>query len=160
MWIFRWQLQILLGCRPRFCTIKAILGRRKPGRMRWILLWIMPQAPDRSLDLLANSPARHHCTMDASTHKILVTQTNGKHNKRLMEIWMRTLLWQSRYEFVADGGYFASVSTCKKATKDNYLVKRMMNYIPSERNNSSQWNMYVLVCAFERSRDRQRKIDR
>ena len=40
---------------PRFCTSKAILGRRQPGRIRWILLWIMLLAQDRSLDLLASS---------------------------------------------------------------------------------------------------------
>ena len=31
----------------------------------WILLWIMPQAEDGSLDLLASSPAHYHCTTDA-----------------------------------------------------------------------------------------------
>ena len=51
--------------RPRFCTVKAILGRRQPGRMRWILLWNMSLAQDRSLDLLASSPACYRCTMDA-----------------------------------------------------------------------------------------------
>ena len=50
--------------RPRFCTVKAILARRQHGRMR-ILLWIMPLAQHRSLDLLASSPARYHWTTDA-----------------------------------------------------------------------------------------------
>ena len=46
---------------------KAILGRGQPGRMTWILLWIMPLAQDRSLDLLISSPTRYHCTMDTPT---------------------------------------------------------------------------------------------
>ena len=28
--------------RPRFCTVKFILGRRQPGWMKWILLWTIP----------------------------------------------------------------------------------------------------------------------
>ena len=36
--------------RHRFCTIKAILGRRQPERLRWILLWIMPLAIPRWRD--------------------------------------------------------------------------------------------------------------
>ena len=54
--------------RPRFCTVKAILGQRQPGRIRGILSWIMPLAQDRSPDLLACSPARYHCTTDAPCH--------------------------------------------------------------------------------------------
>ena len=41
---------------------KAILGWGQSEQIRWILLWIMPLAQDRSLDLLASSPARYHCT--------------------------------------------------------------------------------------------------
>ena len=33
--------------------------------MRWILLWNMPLAQDRSLDLLTSSPALYRCTKDA-----------------------------------------------------------------------------------------------
>ena len=40
---------------------KAILGRGRPGLMRWILVWIMPQMQDCSLDLLTSSPLRYHC---------------------------------------------------------------------------------------------------
>ena len=50
--------------RPRFCTVEAILGLRQPGRMRWSLLCIMPLAQHRSLDLLASSSERYHCTTD------------------------------------------------------------------------------------------------
>ena len=48
--------------RPQFCTV----NRTQPGRMRWILLWIMPPAQDRSHDLLYSSPTRYHCTKDSS----------------------------------------------------------------------------------------------
>ena len=48
---------IIWCCRPRFCIVKAILGRIQPVRMWLILLWIMPLAHDRSLDLLGSSPA-------------------------------------------------------------------------------------------------------
>ena len=50
--------------RPRFCTYKAILGWGQPGLMGWILLWILPLVQDRSLDLLASSTSRYHCTTD------------------------------------------------------------------------------------------------
>ena len=56
----KWMVSSLL-----FCTCNGILGRGQPGRMRWILLCIMPQVQDRSLDLLSSSPARYHCTTDA-----------------------------------------------------------------------------------------------
>ena len=36
-----------------------------PGIIRWILLWIMPLVQDRSLDLLASSPARYQWITDA-----------------------------------------------------------------------------------------------
>ena len=36
---------------------KAILDRGQPGRMRWILLSVMPVVQDQSLDPLASSPA-------------------------------------------------------------------------------------------------------
>ena len=55
--------------RPRFCT-EAKLGQRQPGRMRWILLWIMPLVQDWSLDLLASNLACYHCTMAASSELI------------------------------------------------------------------------------------------
>ena len=42
---------------------KAILSRRQPGQLRWILLWIMPLVQDGSLYLLASSTARYHCTV-------------------------------------------------------------------------------------------------
>ena len=51
--------------RQRYCTAKAILDRRQPEPMRWILIWIMPLAQKRSLELLASSPSRYHCTTDA-----------------------------------------------------------------------------------------------
>ena len=38
-----------LRCRPRFCTVKAILGRGQPGRMRCILIRIMLLAQNRSV---------------------------------------------------------------------------------------------------------------
>ena len=67
------RVSVLEWCfRPRFCTCKAILGRRHPGLMRWILLGIMPLVQDRSLDLLISSPARYHCTTDAPIVRVLV----------------------------------------------------------------------------------------
>ena len=66
--------------RPRFCTVKTIPGRRQPGQMKWILLWIMPLVQDQSLDLLTSSPARYHCATDNlsqisrySRHRIMTT---------------------------------------------------------------------------------------
>ena len=60
--LFPWMDQMNEWClRLRFCTVKAIMGRRQTGRMRWMLLWTMPLAQDRSLDLLASSPVRYHC---------------------------------------------------------------------------------------------------
>ena len=53
--------------RLRFYNCKAILGRGQPGRMRRILLWIMPLPQDLSLDLLTSSPALYHYTTDAPT---------------------------------------------------------------------------------------------
>ena len=49
-----WTLQWRNGglARPRFCTVKAKLGRRQPGIMRWMLLWNMPLVQDRSLDIV------------------------------------------------------------------------------------------------------------
>ena len=48
--------------RPRYCTVKTILGRRQPGanEMNFVM---------------ASSPARYHCTTDASPygHKPLYT---------------------------------------------------------------------------------------
>ena len=53
--------------RPQFCTVKAILGRGQPVLMRWLLLWIMPLAQDRSIDLLVSCSTRYHCTADVSS---------------------------------------------------------------------------------------------
>ena len=70
-----------VGCNicSRFCTVKAILGRKQPGRLRWILLWIMTLAHDRSLDLLTSSPPCHHCTT-ATSVLICVKFNNSKTN--------------------------------------------------------------------------------
>ena len=43
------------------------LGWGELGLMGWILLWIMPQVLDRSLDMLTCSPACFHCAMVAPT---------------------------------------------------------------------------------------------
>ena len=51
--------------RPRFCTVR-LYCRRQPEQMRSILLWIMPLLHDRSIDLLASSPACYLCSTDAS----------------------------------------------------------------------------------------------
>ena len=51
--------------RPQLCTVRLYWAGWQPGRMRWILLWIIPLAQGRSLDLLASNPACYHCTMDA-----------------------------------------------------------------------------------------------
>ena len=68
--------------RPRFCTMKAILGWGQPGLMRWILLWIMPLVQDRLLDLLTSSPACYDCT------------TGGPMN--IPDIMLYCLLWYSK----------------------------------------------------------------
>ena len=52
---------------------KVILGRGQPRPMSWVMIWIMPQVQDRSLDLLTWSPARFHCTTVASPHYISFT---------------------------------------------------------------------------------------
>ena len=60
--------------RPQFCTI---LGRRQPGRMRWVLLGIMPLSQDRSHNLLASSPARYNCPhIPALSRKTKYVQSN------------------------------------------------------------------------------------
>ena len=47
------------------------LGRSPPGRMRWILVWIIPLEQAWSFDMLASSPALYHCIMDAfSPHSL------------------------------------------------------------------------------------------
>ena len=68
----------------------AILSRRQPGRIRLILLWIMPFAQDRSLDLLASSPASYHWTTDEYHYINLVTMTHY-----CIIIWMALLHAQS-----------------------------------------------------------------
>ena len=76
---------------------KAILGRGKPRLMRWILLWIMPQVQDRSLDLLACSPAHYHCTTDAplhTRHLTNITKYQTIHN----EIWRQ---WFTKWDTIA-----------------------------------------------------------
>ena len=60
---YKWMNKLCL--RLWFCTCNAIAGRRQPGLMRWILLWIIPLVQDRSLDLLTSSQGRHHCITDA-----------------------------------------------------------------------------------------------
>ena len=55
--------------RPRFCTASLYC---RTGRMRWILLWIMPVVQDRTLDLLISSPVRYHCAMDAPMQVYLI----------------------------------------------------------------------------------------
>ena len=67
-WVMRWNKMIgVLGHDSDIC--KAILGRGQPGLMRWILLWIMPLAPDRSFDLVTSNPARYQCATDASDER-------------------------------------------------------------------------------------------
>ena len=61
---------------PRSCTCKAILGRGQPGLMRWIFLWCMPLAQDRSFDLFTSNPARYHCTTDISHENVFVLFTS------------------------------------------------------------------------------------
>ena len=49
-------------CLAMILHSKAILGWGQTELMRWILLWIMPMAQDRSLELLTSSPACYHCS--------------------------------------------------------------------------------------------------
>ena len=52
--------------RPWFCTVWLYWARDNMGEWDEFLLWIIPLAQDRSLDLLTSSPALYHCTTDAS----------------------------------------------------------------------------------------------
>ena len=47
------------------CKNKTILGWWQSRLMRWILVWIMPQMQDQSLNLLTYSLVHHHCAMAA-----------------------------------------------------------------------------------------------
>ena len=82
--------------RSWFSTVRAILGRRQPGRMRLILLWVMPLAQDRWLNLLTSSPTRCHCTTDASPKPIHKWQTKNtillrEKNPASCVFWLSTL---------------------------------------------------------------------
>ena len=46
---------------------EAILDWGQFGLMRWILVCIMPQVQDQSLDLLTSSHAHYHCATDSPT---------------------------------------------------------------------------------------------
>ena len=95
--------------RPRFCTVKAILGWRQPGRMRWILLWTMPLAQDQSLDVLVSSPGRYHCTTDAYAPQLWFENWVDKVGLRILWELLRAIksgselsictkdLWQPQY---------------------------------------------------------------
>ena len=47
------------------CNIHWNEWRPQPDLMRWILVWIMPQVQDQSLNLLICSPMYYHCAMTA-----------------------------------------------------------------------------------------------
>ena len=64
---------------------KAILGWGQPGLMSWVLLWITLLVQDQLLDLLASSPARYQCTMDALRYVF-------HQNKPYIIIFITTLL--------------------------------------------------------------------
>ena len=57
---------------PRICTCKAILGRRQPGPMRWILLWIMPLVQDQSSCVLFLFLISIHTLYFSSIHLSLI----------------------------------------------------------------------------------------
>ena len=55
------------GSRPRFCTVKAILGRGQPELVRWFLAWIIPLVQDHSRDMFINSLSRIYMPNDFFT---------------------------------------------------------------------------------------------
>ena len=67
MWLCEqaeWQNEIN-GSRPWWSHWKVILGRGQCELMRWILVWMMPQVQDPSLELLTCSWGHYHCEISA-----------------------------------------------------------------------------------------------
>ena len=71
---------------PWFCTVRLILGRGQPGLWRRILLRIMLQVQDESVNLLTSSAAHDHCTMNNPlTAQVLMTVLEWVHENVLLE---------------------------------------------------------------------------
>ena len=79
---------------------KAILGRGQPGWMRWILLCILPLAQDRSLDLLAKSPARYEVLVISTVSIIKYLPVYIYHTISIYHIYMVSTYYKYCNEYL------------------------------------------------------------
>ena len=81
-----------------WCTCKAILGRRQPGLMRWILLWIMPLV---SIDRLPYWSAVQRAT---TVPRITPFQTSCTLMHLTLLLWNKQMRKKPRHYVVFDLG--------------------------------------------------------
>ena len=141
-WCFRPQLS------------KTWLGLEQPGLMRWVLLWIMPQVQDWSIDLLTSNPWCYYCTTDAPP----ITPTPMFDSKETDSVWHKRNITVSRFpcniagsdhsicrqitwliETYTAGGNYRNVQLCQDLTTRDGKIQIQLSVYNPEWASVAQW---------------------